>query len=74
MVAADDRPAVILSLSGGNKHDAPEGRKLIGRLGRSEKAIPLAMDKAYEGGETREMADRLNMIPVVPPKSNRKEP
>jgi transposase len=65
---------VILSLSGGNKHGAPDGRKLIGRLGRSEKTIPLAMDKAYEGDETREMAVRLNVIPAVPPKSNRKEP
>ncbi|MDR0764782.1 MAG: IS5 family transposase, partial [Synergistaceae bacterium] len=32
-VAADDRTAVTLSLSGGNERDAPEGRKLIGRLG-----------------------------------------
>jgi transposase len=39
-----------------------------------KKPIPLAMDKAYEGDETRETAVSLNMIPVVPPKSNRKEP
>jgi transposase len=65
---------VIFALSGGNEHDAPEGRKLIERLGRREKSIPLAMDKAYEGDETRETAVRMNLVPVVPPKSNRKEP
>ena len=32
------------------------------------------MDKAYEGDETRETAIRLNLTPVVPPKTNRKEP
>jgi transposase len=65
---------VILALSGGNEHDAPEGRKLIERLGRMEKSIPMAMDKAYEGDETREMVVKLNLIPVVPPKGNRKKP
>ena len=34
----------------------------------------LLMDKAYEGDETRQLAFSLGYIPVVPPKSNRKEP
>jgi hypothetical protein len=28
------------------------------------------MDKAYEGDETRQLVLELEMIPVVPPKSN----
>ena len=32
------------------------------------------MDRAYEGDETRMLAEELGMTPVVPPKSNRKEP
>ena len=32
------------------------------------------MDRAYEGDETRQLVMELNMIPVVPPKSNRCEP
>ena len=32
------------------------------------------MDKAYEGDETRALVKHLGMIPVVPPKSNRKQP
>lgn len=32
------------------------------------------MDRAYESDETRQLVLELNMIPVVPPKSNRREP
>ena len=32
------------------------------------------MDKAYEGDETRQKAVAQGFIPVVPPKSNRKNP
>ena len=35
---------------------------------------PLMMDKAYEGDECRATAKKCGMIPVVPPKSHRKEP
>ena len=33
---------------------------------------PLAMDRAYEGDETRQLVRDLGMTPVVPPKANRK--
>ena len=32
------------------------------------------VDRAYEGDETRQLVMELNMVPVVPPKSNRKDP
>ena len=35
---------------------------------------PLTMDKAYEGDACRAKAEECGMIPVVPPKSNRKVP
>lgn len=34
----------------------------------------LIMDRAYEGDETRNLSFDLGLIPVVPPKQNRKEP
>ncbi len=34
----------------------------------------MLMDRAYEGDETREMVRSLGLIPVVPPKKNRKKP
>jgi len=36
--------------------------------------LPLLMDKAYEGDETRQLVTDLQMEPVVPPKSNRVDP
>ena len=36
--------------------------------------LPMLMDRAYEGDETRQLVLDLGMIPVVPPKSNRSLP
>jgi transposase len=36
--------------------------------------LPLLMDRAYEGDETRQLALDLGMSPVVPPKRNRLNP
>ena len=38
------------------------------------KGKPLTMDKAYEGDSCRAKAVECGMLPVVPPKRNRKEP
>src|SRR5260370_39733643 len=45
-----------------------------GRTGAYAEGLPLLMDRAYEGDETRQLVLSLGMIPVVPPKSNRIEP
>lgn len=36
--------------------------------------LPMLMDRAYEGDETRQLVLDLGFEPVVPPKSNRKTP
>ena len=74
MVAADARTALTFTLSPGQAHDAPEGRKLLLRLGRRPRPIHLLMDRAYEGDETRQLALDLGYVPVVPPKHNRLMP
>ena len=74
MVAASDRDGVSFSLSAGNCGDAPEGRALLQQLGPVDHSVYLLMDRAYEGDETRALAMELGYIPVVPPKSNRKDP
>ena len=43
-------------------------------LGANWDGLPLLMDRAYEGDETRQLVLDLGMIPVVPPKSNRVRP
>ena len=74
MVTADDKTVIELHLSGGECHDAPEGRKSLETIGESFTGVPVVMDKAYAGDETRDTARRNGHEPVVPPKSNRKEP
>ena len=36
--------------------------------------LPMLMDRAYEGDETRQLVLDLGMVPVVPPRSNRVDP
>ena len=74
MVAADARTAITFSLSPGQAHDAPEGRKLLNRLGQQHDHPSLLMDRAYEGNETRQLALALGFTPVVPPLATRVEP
>jgi len=74
MVAADARTAIVFSLSPGNDHDAPHGRALLEELGPMPEGLPLLMDRAYEGNETRQLVLDLGMLPIVPPKSNRLHP
>ena len=74
MVAADARTAVTFSLSPGQAHDAPEGRKLLRRLGPQRASPALVMDRAYEGDETRQLALDLGFTPVVPPLKTRRDP
>ena len=62
---------MTFSLSPGQAHDAPEGRKLLNRLGSQHENLPVIMDRAYEGNETRQLALELGFTPVVPPLSTR---
>ena len=71
MVAADDRTPIAFSLSAGQARDAPQGRKLLTRLGRQEGSPFLVMDRAHEGDATRKLAAELGYIPVVPPRRSR---
>jgi transposase len=71
MLAASERLAVTFFLSPGNCHDAPEGRKLLNKVGNSLGECSVLMDKAYEGDETRKLVVELGYTPVVPPKHNR---
>jgi transposase len=73
LVAASDRIAVAFSLSGGEKHDAPEGRKLIEGL-KANESCNLLMDRAYEDDKTIKLASDQGFTPVVPPKKNRLKP
>ena len=65
---------MTFSLSPGQAHDAPEGRRLLQSLGPTSRPIHLLMDRAYEGNETRQLALDLGFVPVVPPTRTRLDP
>ena len=65
---------MTFALSPGNAHDAPEGRELLRELPPMPDGLPMLMDRAYEGDQTRQLVLSLGMVPVVPPKSNRVDP
>ena len=74
LVAADARPALAFALSPGPAHDAPEGRKLLQRVGRMPRPVHRLMDRAYEGEATRQLAVEFGYGLVVPPKPHRLTP
>lgn len=63
----------MIKLSPGNAHDGHFAQHLIAELAGIP-ATHLTMDRAYEGDETRALVLEQNIIPVVPPKINRREP
>ena len=65
---------MTFSLSPGQAHDAPEGRRLLNRLGPQQENLSVVMDRAYEGNQTRQLALELGFTPVVPPLSTRINP
>ena len=74
MMASSARTAIEFILSAGQFHDAPQGRLLMETVGKQKTLTPLIMDRAYEDDYTRYTAQTLKFDPVVPPKSNRKQP
>ena len=58
-------------LTGGEAHDYPVAKRLIRRV---KPPKHLLGDKAYDGDELRESLDQRGTKPVIPNRSNRKQP
>jgi transposase len=58
-------------LSGGEAHDCPPAQRLIRRTKAARK---LLGDKAYDSAELRQWLNDRGTKPVIPNKSNRKQP
>ena len=74
VVSADDKVLIEMHLSSGECYDGPEGRISIAAVGMNFAGVPLLMDRAYEGDETRALAFANGHEPIVPPKKNRRNP
>jgi transposase len=74
-IVADENLPIVRRLSPGSAADDPEGQALMEEVPKEiGKDKPLTMDKAYEGDACRAKVVECGMCPVVPPKSNRREP
>jgi transposase len=74
-IVSDEKTSIVRQLSPGSAADDPVGQELMAEVPKALcQGVPLLMDKAYEGAACRAKAEECGMIPVVPPKSNRKKP
>jgi len=62
---------IALLLTGGEAHDCPVAERLIRRVRPAKRMLG---DKAYDSAELREELDGLGTKPVIPNRSNRKQP
>jgi transposase len=62
---------IALLLTGGEAHDCPVAERLIRRVKPAKRMLG---DKAYDSAELREELDDLGTKPVIPNRSNRKQP
>ena len=58
-------------MTGGEAHDCPVAERLIDRVERAESLIG---DKAYDSEDLRDELDQRGTKPVIPNRSNRKQP
>ena len=62
---------IAILLTGGEAHDCPLAERLIRRVKPSKRMLA---DKAYDSAELREELDERGTKPVIPNRSNRKQP
>ena len=62
---------LAILLTGGEAHDCPVAERLIRRVKPSKRMLG---DKAYDSAELREELDERGTKPVIPNRSNRKQP
>jgi len=74
-VVADAKLPIKRRLSPGSAASDPVAQKLMAENPKgTRKGKSLLMDKTYEGDECRKKTKKCGVRPMVPPKSNRKEP
>lgn len=73
MATATARAAVCFSLSAGQAHNAPEGEALLGKMNKRDEQKHLLMDSAYESALIRKAVTEKVLLPIMPPKPNRKK-
>jgi transposase len=65
---------VSFVLTGGQCHDAPGFDAVFAQLPQEHALEQAIMDRGYDSNHIRTYLQAQGMIPVIPPKKNRKEP
>jgi len=74
LAAASLKQVLGFHLTPGQAHDAPLGRERWKKVGINNLRVPLMIDRAHEGNETRLLAQSRGFEPVVPPLETRRDP
>lgn len=74
MIAGDPDHGMHFTLTGGHVNDMKEGKRLIEGYPFPESVDYLVMDKGYSSYDMVDLCRKKGLEPVVPPKSNMKQP
>ena len=70
----DERPGVAIGLTAGHCHESPVFETVLAQVPPEPPLTHAIMDKGYDSDRIREQLLAQDMVPVIPPKSNRREP
>ena len=70
----DERPGVALVLTAGHCHESPVFETVFAQVPPEHALTHAIMDKGYDSNGIREHLIAHDIVPVIPPKSNRRAP
>jgi len=70
----DEQPCVSCTLTSGARHDAPVFERVFEQCPTLPQLTSVVMDKGYDSDHIRQYLQVRDLIPVIPPRQNRKQP
>ena len=67
----DERPGIAVVLTAGQCHESPVFETVFAQVPPEQSLTHAIMDKAYDSHDIREHLIKHDIVPVIPPKSNR---
>jgi transposase len=69
-----DHTGVALVLTEGQRHESPVLEAVLAQVPQEHRLTHAIMDKAYDSDQIRVLLTEHHLVPVIPPKSNRRHP
>jgi len=70
----DEKTSATLELTSGARHDAPVFEAVFAQLPAMPQLTYAVMNKGYDSDQIRQDLQSRELVPVIPPKRNRKKP